>query len=77
MLAGYEYLTQKATPDFSRRSSAGSYLVQLGADVAYEPFVLSLDVGLGGRFFRLHDVGVEHTLDLQLTFSVGYRWTGG
>ncbi|MBW2735914.1 MAG: caspase family protein [Deltaproteobacteria bacterium] len=76
LLAGYEYLAQDATTGIPRHSSAGSYLLQLGADITRAPFILSLDVGLGGRVFRLRDVGVEHTLDLQLTLSLGYRWSG-
>jgi hypothetical protein len=76
LLAAYEHLFQDDDEGERRHSSGFGYLGLLGIEVPLGSLLVGLDLGAGGRVFRLRDDGWVHRLDLQLFLGAGWKWGG-
>jgi hypothetical protein len=76
-LGGYEQILQSDWNGKARYSSGFNYLGLIGAEISSSIFFISVDLGAGGRLFRVIDKGVVHRLDLQAFIGLGCKWNGG
>jgi hypothetical protein len=76
VLGGYEQLFQGDWGGKARYSSGFDYLGLVGVEMAWGVFFTSLDLGAGGRIFRVIDKGGVHRFDLQAFIGFGYQWKG-
>lgn len=75
-LVGYEHLFQDELDGVSRNTSGLGYLALMGLDFSFGDLLVILEGGVGGRVFRLREVGLVHRLDLQLILGLGWKWGG-
>jgi hypothetical protein len=74
VLVGHEYMFQEKTDE--RRDTSGlSYLGFVGLELPMNGVYAALDAGVGGRMFKIADLGLVHRLDFQTVLSLGWRWT--
>ncbi len=77
-LLGYDYLYQTLNPvdkDSEINSTTGwSYIATIGYSMPLGPALLTIEVGGGGRAFKMSAKGWQHRFDGQAVVSIGTQW---
>jgi len=77
LLGGYEQLFQSDWDGEARYSSGFNYLGLFGVEIASGVFFTTLDLGAGGRVFRVIDKGLVHRFDFQAFVALGCKTNSG